>query len=801
MKMQTDDFGRVICGFARFSSLGKGLFRFEHNKNGCFDDRPTLRALALPKPAPFQSVEFSESGVLLKTPEYTIIYKDSPQLSKESLKVEWPEGTFHWGERDEKNLGAITTLDHFYEAQVPNEGVHPGGNQATERYSEMNLFQSNWNFSDYAKAHPEQLKLQKPILWTTFRRYEEMPEEIKKEIDIWKKVPPGPISRAGYWTLDETGMYRLDPESEWLSTELLPDYTDFYFGCYGKNYKLAMNQFRRLLGAAPLLPKWAYGVWYSRFYPYSDKEFKELVKQFEKHAIPLDVLIVDMDWHKNGWCGLDWNEEKLPNPKSFFEWKEQVGIHVGLNLHDEYIMREDSHFKAFAKELGIEENDKTRRDEKADFALMSEKMNFKTRMPNHSEEIYFFDLLDKKTWDAAQKTYYDPLDEFGVDFWWQDNWQGLHPHTNLNLWKFELMHRRNQKQGRRPMALNRYAGLGSHRYPAFFSGDTGSHWPVLDMEAAVNARAAHVNMSYFSHDLGGFVGELFGEINGLISPELYVRWMQLGALAPIMRVHSDHGIREPWEYGEAVEKIVKDAYLLHHTLVPYFYHLARECHDTGCPIIRPVYFEQPENEKAYENQKEYFIGENLFFSPITEPGGFHTIHLPEGEYFHYKTGELIQGPTEITDRFTIDYIPLFVKKGSIIPSQDYRKREGTKPSDPLVFQIFKGADAKINFYEDDGQSPDYEENFTRLKVSYTEDGSKKAQVTVDPILGSYKGLKTGRNLRFDFRFQSEPKEVLLTDAKNANQAVPFTYNEKQKTISVPLKTQSLKSPFELTLNF
>ena len=801
MRMQTFGTGVIVCGAARFSYLGNGLVRIEHSPDGSFCDRPTLRAFAPLSPRPFSSVEFSETGVRLETPEMTIDYTDAPELTKENLSIEWRaggmEGTYRFGDLEHENLGSPYTLDHFYDAQIPDQGVHPGGSQTSSRYGEMNLFNTNWNIAEYAKAHPEEVRLMKPILWTTFKRYEKMPEGIKKELDIWKKFPSGPVSKAGYWTMDESGMYCLDEEG-WPIEDPRTGCVNFFFGCYGRDFKRAMNQFAALLGKTPIPPRWAFGNWYSRFYPYTEKEVKEVVRQFEKHDVPLDVLIVDMDWHKNGWAGWDIAEEKFPDFREFCEWKDKAGLKIGLNLHDEDICREDSHFKKFCEMLGLPEDCAPEKEDREDFQKLNDQLGLKIRRPGHSKDLYHVDYLDKKNWEAFQKVCYDPMEEAGVDFWWEDIWQGLYPHINMNLWKMELLRRRQEKRGKRPMFLNRYAGWGSHRYPAFFSGDTGSHWPVLKMEAKINQLAAHVDMSYFSHDLGGFVGEVIGELQGHVSPELYVRWMQLGAMCPIMRVHSDHGIREPWNYAPEVEKLASEAYRLHHSLVPYFYHYARENYDTGCPIIRPVYFEQPDDPEAFAHEGEYFVGEKLFFSPIVEQGGFHTVKFPKGEYVHFTTGEKYKGGDVLEDRFRADYMPLFAKAGAIIPRQALSKRLGSKAPDPLIFSIFPGGNDQFAYYEDDGTSPDYAENFLRLPLTH-EETREKTVITAEAIVGFYPKAKTTRDLRFDFLFAEKPSKVTLTDQKNDGAEKEFSYDEETKTLTVELKAQNLKFPFALTV--
>lgn len=791
--------GRVRCGNARFSCLSDAMIRIEFDTEGKFDDRPTLRTLSMPEPKKFEEVKYIPGGVAIRTPYVKIYYKDGPELTKENLKIEWEKGgmigEWRYGDLDQENLGAVVGMDHVYDAMVGNGKVFPGGDWKYERYGELPLLYISSTLYDWRNANKTDYQPVGNDLWCTFRDYDELPKEMQKICDVAKTAPPGPVSKAGYFMLDETWMYMYDREKEWLDTESIRDgYKNLFFFCYGKNYGDALKEFTTLCGKIPMLPRWAYGSWYSRFHPYTAEEIKDVVKKHRECKMPLDVLIVDMDWHINGWSGWEWNKEKFPDPEGFFKWAHENGVKVGLNVHSEGIPKNDEAYKEMAASLGIDPQNPPPLPQR-DWKEFREKMGISIWNRGHGGDSFAMDYLDKDIWEAFEKYTYDPNDAKGVDLWWEDNWQGIMAHCNFNLWMDELMFRHHLKQGKRPIALNRYAGLGSQRYPAYFSGDTASHWPVLNYEFDVNRRAAHEGMSYFSHDLGGFKGEVTGFHPGHISPELLIRWVQMGALCPIMRVHSDHGIREAWNYNKETENIIRDAYQLHNKLVPYFYHLARDAYETGMPIHRPVYFLFPEDEEAYSFTHSYFIGDKLFFAPAGTPGGFMKFKLPKGTYYHYTTGEKFEGGKTIKKQVELNEFNLFVRAGAIIPNMDYVESIGTTLPDPLVLAIYPGGSDRIEIYEDDGESLDYDKNYSRLPVTMEEKDGKLV-VTQEPIKGGFKSMPEKRNIRIDIYFAGEPKDAVF-GCQNAKES----YDAGKKCYSVYVPDLNVKEKHQWTFNF
>ncbi|OYP01477.1 hypothetical protein CG709_10995, partial [Lachnotalea glycerini] len=182
------------------------------------------------------------------------------------------------------------------------------------------------------------------------------------------------------------------------------------------------------------------------------------------------------------------------------------------------------------------------------------------------------------------------------------------------LWVLNHYHFLDHSKGKeRPLILSRFAGIGSHRYPVGFSGDSIISWDSLDFQPYFTATASNVGYCWWSHDIGG---HMMGKYN----EELQIRWLQFGVFSPILRLHSSAGAfnhKEPWNYSVETEKIMSQYMKLRHSLIPYLYSMNYRTHTCAIPLIIPMYYEYPEETAAYHSPNEYFFGSELIVLPIT----------------------------------------------------------------------------------------------------------------------------------------------------------------------------------------
>jgi hypothetical protein len=478
---------------------------------------------------------------------------------------------------------------------------------------------------------------------------------------------------------------------------------------------------------------------------------RDLVTGFHEDNVPLDVFVIDMDWHqtfgrnfkvddasghRKGWSGYTWDKALFPDPKDFLTELHDEGLKVTLNLHPASGVQpwEDA-YPQFARNMGIDPA---------------------------TQKYVPFDLTDRKFAKNYLDLLHHPLEKQGVDFWWLD-WQqeGSTKVAGVNpTWWLNYIHFTDQEhEGKRPLLFHRWGGLGNHRYQIGFSGDTVSVWDSLAFQPWFTATAANVGYAYWSHDIGG-------HMPGAVDPELYARWIQFGIFSPILRTHTTKNAeaeRRIWAYPEPYSDIMRASFQLRHAMQPYLYTEGRRTYDTGVAFVRPMYYDSPEAPEAYETKNEYKFGEDLVVAPVVKPvdpaSGLATEHvwLPKGEWIEWSTGTHLQGPVSVDRSYAVDQLPVFVRAGAIVPMQPPMRYTGERPVDPLILTVYPLADRQTStysVYEDSGHAEDYQRNVGTAwtDVSARQSGDELT-VTVAPVRGGYAGMPQRRG--FELRLPAD----------------------------------------------
>ena len=684
----------VINRNARFTALTPQLIRMEWAENAAFEDHASLMFINRRLPVPQFTRKIEAGWLVIATPSLTLRYRE--------------------------NSGAFTAdnLSISFVANGTNIEWRPG------------------------MANPNNLG-------GTLRTLD--------GVKGYAALPPGLLSRDGWVLLDdsESPLYDRSPWP-WVLARPAGAHQDWYFFAYGREYKKELFDITRVAGKIPLPPLFAFGTWWSRYWAYTDQEFKQLVEGFHEHDIPLDVLVVDMDWHKTfglrwnvprndasghrlGWSGYTWDDVYFPDPPGFLRWMHQQGLKVPLNLHPASgIQPWEQHYPEMARALGIDPA---------------------------SKQYVPFHITDKKFAENYLRLIHYPLEQQGVDFWWLD-WQqepgtdvaGVNPTFWLNYVHFTDMERR----GKRPLIFHRWGGLGNHRYQIGFSGDTASVWESLAYQPYFTATAANVLYGYWSHAIGGHVP-------GVVSPELFTRWVQFGVFSPILRTHTTKNPdseRRIWAYPIDYAEAMRDAYQLRYALLPYIYTAAREAYDSGVSICRPMYYDYPEAEEAYEVKDQYMFGDDLLVAPITTPAqgdaqlAKRLVWLPPGSWIEWTSGAELKGPAIVERTFAVNEWPVYVRAGSIIAMQPKMSHTGEKPIDPLILTIFPRKSGATRVYADAGNTLGYKSNqytWTRVAQQTSSDGS--VRVDIGAVEGSYAGMMELRGYEVRLRGSFPPQKV------------------------------------------
>ncbi len=560
------------------------------------------------------------------------------------------------------------------------------------------------------------------------------------------KLEDGIVSKDGVTILDDSNSLVYNKEGE-LCVKLYEN-RDYYIFAYGYNYREAIVDFYKLSGETPLIPKYVLGNWWSRYRAYSDKEYLDVMDNFIKRNIPITVATVDMDWHlvhgidkkyrtgniypweSTGWTSYTWNEKLFPNYKGFLKELHDRNLKVTLNLHPARGVRGfESMYKEMAEAMGVDPKTET----PIDFDLT-----------NHKFVNNYFDIL------------HHPYEKDGVDFWWIDWQQGKSSQiTGLDpLYALNHYHTLDScKDNKRGVILSRYAGIGSHRYPLGFSGDTNTTWSCLKFQPYFTATATNCGYSWWSHDIGG---HHFGYKND----ELYCRWIQFGVFSPILRLHSTQNDimgKEPWNYSSITESITTYYLRLRHSLIPYLYTMNMRTHKHGIGLIEPMYYDNPKDIRAYKCKNCYLFGGSLVVAPITEKTDNYTltapaqVFLPKGRWTDIFTGKVYDGDSLFTVNRDIQYMPVFAKEGSIIPLACNNGNSTDNPSTMNIL-VYSG-NGEFNLYEDDGISYNYKKGeFVERKFSVAEQQNELV-FEINPCVGDLK-------LAFDRKFIINFKDIL-----------------------------------------
>ena len=724
----------VVRGKARFTVLTERMIRLEWSETGEFEDRGTYAFPTRFATAPEYTVKIEEDRLVIRTSLLEVGYKpESGRFNAENLSI-----TYHFN-----------NMKVFWVPGTPN------------------LFNLRGT---------------------------------RRTLDVCEgeaALEEGLFSRAGWTLFDDSRAVVFNIENGWVAPR--PDYEiqDWYFMAFGHDFQGGLAEYLRFGGAIPLIPCFVLGAWWSRFWAYSAQDLKDLVSDFAAQDLPLDVLVIDMDWHTpHSWTGYTWNRELFPDPAEFLAWVHGRGLRATLNLHPaEGVQSFEEIYPRFAAEMRVEQEVSAEQEVLIDPTSQPAVPFQITRKPFVKN---YFELI------------HHPMEDQGVDFWWMDWQQG--DKTEMKgldalLWLNHLHFNDSTRRGKRPMLYSRWGGLGNHRNYIGFSGDTVVGWEALQFQPYFTATAANVAYGWWSHDIGGHMG-------GVTEPELYARWVQFGALSPCLRLHATKDPRferRPWMYPPEVFQAAKTAFHLRYQLVPYLYSMARLGCDTGIALCRPVYYEYPDYEDAYAARYQYYLGDQMIAAPIVFPADPMTglaaidVWIPPGTWIDFNTKETFTGPRWVRLLGDIQRVPLLVKEGAIVPQSNIIHGKGNGwggittdqlLKDNLVLSVFPGKEGKFRLYEDDGITQAYQQGqFEWTEITTRMDRTDTWKVCIAAVEGRCDGLPEQRS--YEIRLEgSRPPEKVLLDGVETRQ---WTYTAQALVTRIVVPARNKRQPTFLTV--
>jgi alpha-D-xyloside xylohydrolase len=527
------------------------------------------------------------------------------------------------------------------------------------------------------------------------------------------------------------------------------DAVDYYF-IYGPQFDRIIASYRKLTGAAPLFPHWAYGYWQSKLGYVSQTELLGIAAKYRSLQIPLDNIVLDAGWEETGFGSREFNKQ-FPDPRGMIQ-----------TLHDEHVHIMVSVWPLF-------------QPGSANFDEMLKQGLFVTGgvnpLPSYLPGARLYDAFNPKArgvyWAQIKKSLFDA----GVDAFWLDSTEPADLYAEehgpmlagaktalgngskyANI--YPLMTTQSIYDGQRAVTdqkrvfmLTRSAFAGMQRNAAAaWSGDTATNFDTFKRQIPAGLNYSMTGLPYWTTDIGGFVG---GDTRDPAYRELFVRWFQYGSFCPVFRAHGTrkNNENELWSYGEEAQKVLTLYDQLRYRLLPYTYTLAAKTTFDGYTPMRALAFDFREDSKALDINDEFMLGPSLLAAPVTEAGSAERrVYLPKGaDWYDFWTGERAAGAQTVTRATPLAVMPLYVRAGSILPLGPEQQYSDQHPDGPLELRVYPGADADFSLYEDDGTTYDYEKGASARIVLHWNDAAKV--LSIGARQGHFKGMQERREFR------------------------------------------------------
>lgn len=485
-----------------------------------------------------------------------------------------------------------------------------------------------------------------------------------------------------------------------------------YYIFTGTTIASIIDRYTWLTGRMELPPLWSLGFQQCRYSYYPYPEVLNAARTFREKHIPADVLYLDIHY-MDAYKVFTWHPKRFPDPAGLVKQLKEMGFNIVVILDP-----------GIKRELGYHAYDDGK--QKDLFVKYPDGEEYNGQVwPGWSAFPDFTAEKARAWWGEQMKA----ITEAGVEGFWNDMnepaaWGqhlpdliefeyegegGTHKKTR-NVYGMQMARStveggKKLLNGKRPFVLTRAGYCGIQRYAAVWTGDNVSNDDHMLAGVRLINSMGLTGIGYAGYDVGGFAGEA--------SPELFARWIALGAFSPFFRSHSMVNSRdsEPWSFGEEVEDISRNYIRLRYRLMPYIYSNFYLTTQNGMPIARSLAIDYTNDDKIYQGpyDNQYLFGQSILVIPAESSGNFQKAYLPAGKWVNLYTDQVHEGNQELILQETKETLPLFVKAGSIIPMQSaVESLLNEKSTDELEVHIYPGEEAEFVYYEDDGKTYTYQ---------------------------------------------------------------------------------------------
>ncbi len=564
-----------------------------------------------------------------------------------------------------------------------------------------------------------------------------------------------------------------------------------YFFFAGNTMKDIIRRYSELVGRMPLPPKWALGYQQCRWSYFPESEVRQLARTFREKKIPADVIYLDIH-HMDGYRCFTFDAQRFPDPARLMADLRQQGFKVvtiidpGIKVDPGYTVNESGvkgdHFIKFPDgQLYIGDV----------WAGPSHFTNY-----TKPESRLWWGELHKEFLEMGVAGFWNDMNEPAV--WGREAPLLVEFDENGRKVSLKKIHNvfghlmaqatyeglRRLRPQERPFILTRAGFAGTQRYAASWTGDNVASFEHLEMAIRMCQSMSLSGIPFVGADIGGFAETP--------TPELFVRWIQVGTFTPFFRTHTQINSpdQEPWSFGEWAEEINRKYIELRYRLLPYTYTAFQQAATEGVPLMRPLFLEFPTEAETYQaqNHTTYLWGNDMLVAPVTRAGeNIRKVYLPAGTWYDFWENQTYVGGTYHYVEAPIEKLPIFVRAGAVIARGEVMQYVDEKPLTQLDLHVYPGPGHTSWLYEDDGRSFDYANgvmSLTAFKVS-----SRAKNLTLD--IAARQGYFTppARDYRIILHGQSSAPKLARLDARKVA-AAELSFDAAAGTVTVRLRDDS-----------
>lgn len=455
-----------------------------------------------------------------------------------------------------------------------------------------------------------------------------------------------------------------------------------YFITAGDTPAEIEEQYSLAAGRTPMMPEYGLGYWQCKLRYRNQDEILAVAREHKKRGLPMDAIVIDFfHWTMQG--DFKFEPRDWWNPEEMVKELKELGIETVVSVWPTIDERSENFGKM---------ND-------AGYLVTADRgnSNHMTWMGN----TVFYDAThpgaQKYVWERCKENYYQK----GIRCFWLDEAEpeyGPYDFDNYRYYAGPALQCTNtypvgyakgfyeglKAEGETDiLSLVRCAWAGSQKYAVLtWSGDIYSSFRSMREQLQAGLNMGMAGIPWWTSDIGGFLG---GDISDQGFQELLVRWFEWGAFCPVFRMHGERspwyereqefidGVRqltsgqdnEVWSFGEQNFQILSKYLFIRERLRPYIRECMKAASETGAPVMRPLFFDFPEDKHCWEVEDSYMFGPDLLISPVMEAGAqTRDIYLPEGcQWTDAYTKKTYEGGQRILVSAPLDIIPVMIREG------------------------------------------------------------------------------------------------------------------------------------------